>query len=186
MEHTTTKTTENTKIGSKIDKSTIETIDPILYEAGIKNGLNIKDIRFCGDIIKGKTQKEAYKQVAKPTTTDKSLEQQASRKSSNIKIKDTIKEVMTNNGLDDKTLIKKHTELLNKKEVITRNNVTTGLIETIPTGEIDVSAVKAGLDMAYKLKGHYDNKDTDNPKGKINTYIDKVAILLTDPNIKNG
>ncbi len=57
--------------------------------------------------------------------------------------------------LSDEMLAKKHKQLLDKQEVIVKNNVTSGEIDVIPTGEIDVQAVKAGLDMAYKLKGRY-------------------------------
>jgi phage terminase small subunit len=57
--------------------------------------------------------------------------------------------------LPDDKLLEKHSELLNKKEVIARNNVKSGEIEVIPTGEIDPQAVKSALDMAYKLKGSY-------------------------------
>lgn len=57
--------------------------------------------------------------------------------------------------IPDNLLVTKHLELLNKKEVITRNNVSSGEIEVLPTGQIDSQAVKAGLDMAYKLKGIY-------------------------------
>lgn len=57
--------------------------------------------------------------------------------------------------LPDKKLLLKHQELLNKQEVIVRNNVSTGEIEVIPTGQIDVTAVSKALDMAYKLKGTY-------------------------------
>lgn len=110
----TSKTTENTKTGTKIDKSTIETIDPILYEAGIKNGLNIKDIRFCGDIIKGKTQKEAYKNNIAKTTEDKSIEPRASSKASNVKIQDTIKDVLVSEKITSKSIVKKHLEIQNK------------------------------------------------------------------------
>lgn len=60
-----------------------------------------------------------------------------------------------NKYLPDDLLGKKHKELLNKKEVIIRNNNKTGKVETVKTGEIDANAVKAGLDMAYKLKGKY-------------------------------
>ncbi len=57
--------------------------------------------------------------------------------------------------IPDKLLVKKHLALLNKEEVITKNNMTTGEVDVIETGQIDAVAVKAGLDMAYKLKGHY-------------------------------
>lgn len=58
-------------------------------------------------------------------------------------------------ALPDELLAEKHLALLNKQEIVTKNNVTTGEIDIIPTGEIDVQAVKAGLEMAYKLKGSY-------------------------------
>jgi len=57
--------------------------------------------------------------------------------------------------LPDETLAEIHNKLLTKEEVIVRNNMSTGEMEVIPTGQIDVQAVKAGLDMAYKLKGSY-------------------------------
>src|SRR3989338_6804615 len=55
----------------------------------------------------------------------------------------------------DEVLREKHLALLNKKEVRIKNNMTTGEIEVVPTGQLDVPAVKAGLDMAYKVKGSY-------------------------------
>ena|SRR3990167_8224232 len=68
-----------------------------------------------------------------------------------------------NSGLDDNSLLKKHLTLLNKQEVIVRNNVTSGKIEVIHTGEIDSQSVAKGLDMAYKIKGHYTNeKQSEN------------------------
>lgn len=57
--------------------------------------------------------------------------------------------------LPDELLGEKHLALLNKEEIVTKNNMKSGEIDVIPTGEIDVQAVKAGLDMAYKLKGRY-------------------------------
>ena len=58
-------------------------------------------------------------------------------------------------ALSDDLIKEKHLALLNKQEVIVRNNVTTGQLEVIPTGQIDVQAVKAGLDMAFKVRGDY-------------------------------
>ena len=57
--------------------------------------------------------------------------------------------------LPDRLLGEKHRELLNKKEVRLKNNVSEGTVETIETGEIDAQAVSKGLEMAYKLKGRY-------------------------------
>ena len=73
-------------------------------------------------------------------------------------------------SIPDELLTEKHLELLNKKEVIVRNNVTTGEIETIPTGEIDVQAVAKGLDMAYKIKKQYEDKGNT-----VNIQINSVS-----------
>lgn len=66
-----------------------------------------------------------------------------------------FQELMDKIGLSDECLFAKHKQLLDKQEVVLRNNNTTKEIEAIPTGQIDVQAVKAALDMAYKLKGKY-------------------------------
>lgn len=77
--------------------------------------------------------------------------------------------------IPDDLIVRKHLALLNKEEVITKNNMTTGEIDVIPTGQIDVQAVKAGLDMTYKLKGLY------APEKSINL---EVTAHVTDPKLK--
>lgn len=57
--------------------------------------------------------------------------------------------------LPDELLAEKHLKLLNKQQVQLKNNVSSGEIDIIQTGEIDPMAVAKGLDMAYKLKGSY-------------------------------
>lgn len=64
--------------------------------------------------------------------------------------------------LSDKFLMKRHEELLNKKEVLVRGPHN----EVVETGELDANAVKAGLDMAYKIKGSY-QKDNEQKKSDI-------------------
>lgn len=58
-------------------------------------------------------------------------------------------------SIPDSLIVEKHLALLNKKEKVTKNNMTTGEIDVIDTGEIDVGAVSKGLDMIYKIKGTY-------------------------------
>lgn len=53
----------------------------------------------------------------------------------------------------DQFLLKKHRELLDKKEFVSVGGRGDRHIE--PTGEIDPQAVARGLDMAYKLKNKY-------------------------------
>ena len=55
--------------------------------------------------------------------------------------------------LPDSLIAEKHQALLNKKEqVVIRDGKTS---EIVITDEIDANAVKAGIDMAYKVKGKY-------------------------------
>lgn len=73
-------------------------------------------------------------------------------------------QVLLDEYLPDEFLAEKHKELFDKEEVVVRNNVATGQVDVIPTGQIDVQARKAALDMAYKIKGRYkeDGKITVN------------------------
>ncbi len=72
--------------------------------------------------------------------------------------------------LPDSLLAEKHRQLLDKKEVIVKNNNKTGEIEVIPTGEIDSTSVGKALDMAYKLKGK------NAPEKQIVTTIDSETL----------
>lgn len=72
--------------------------------------------------------------------------------------------------LPDGVLATKHRALLDKEQVITRNNNKTGEIETIRTGEMDTWAAKNALDLAYKIKNKYDN--TINIRGGISALSD--------------
>lgn len=81
--------------------------------------------------------------------------------------------------LPNSLLLEKHQQLLNKQEVIARNNIKSGEIEIIPTGEIDAQAVKSGLDMAYKLKGSYAAE-------KHEITVPKPILDLPDDNVKQN
>ena len=57
--------------------------------------------------------------------------------------------------IPDELLAERHKELLDKREVITTYDHSTGEKQAIITDMPDTNAVKAGLDMGYKLKGKY-------------------------------
>lgn len=121
--------------------------------------LSKKEKGFVRDIVKGKTGTKAV--LDNYNTTDENTA--ASIASENLrkpKIQEAIKSIA--DSIPDQLLVEKHLELLNKKEKITKNNMTTGQIDVIDTGEIDAQAVKAGLDMAYKLKGKYEAEKIDH------------------------
>ncbi len=67
--------------------------------------------------------------------------------------------------LPDSLLAKKHNELLKAKKK-TSIRIDDNIITS--TEELDVQAVKAGLDMAYKLKGKYEK---DNKQKQPNTIV---------------
>lgn len=74
--------------------------------------------------------------------------------------------------LPDKDLAAKHKELLNKQEIIMKNQG--GETICIPTGQLDTQAVKAALDMAYKIKGNY-KEDNDQKKVNVTVNIERLA-----------
>ena len=84
----------------------------------------------------------------------------ATRLLRDVKIQNAIKSIAEQ--IPDSLLVDKLKLLLNKEEVVTKNNMTTGEIDVIPTGQIDVQAVSKGLDMTFKLKGAYAPDKTIN------------------------
>lgn len=94
----------------------------------------------------------------------------------NLTDSDGYKELMKK-YLPDDLLAKKHLELLNKQEVIAKNNNTTGQIDIIPTGQMDVTAVAKALDMAYKIKGSYADPKVNMNPGTVNvTFINSPEV----------
>lgn len=75
--------------------------------------------------------------------------------------KDKIKNAIAE-ALPDELLAEKHLELLNK---------------TDEKGGIDVPAVRAGLDMAYKIKGSYapEKKKVEIEETESDEYLDRLA-----------
>lgn len=73
-------------------------------------------------------------------------------------------------GVTPGFLARKINQLLNKEQVIVRNNITTGLIETVETGEMDVQAVDKGITHALKLGlgGGYKDNQTNTTNQTIN------------------
>lgn len=135
--------------------------------------LSKKEKGFVQAIAKGKTGTQAVLE----NYDTKSENVAASIASENLrkpKIIQAVKSIA--DCIPDKLLVKKHLELLNKQEVITKNNVTTGEVDVIPTGEIDAQAVKAGLDMAYKIKGSY------APEEKSVTIREERILMLIQTN----
>lgn len=84
--------------------------------------------------------------------------------------------------IPNELLLEKHKALLEKVEVVTKNNVSTGEVDVIPTGQIDTQAVKAGLDMAYKVRGMYApaKHDLTTDGEKIESAPAKVILELEE------
>src|SRR4051794_22656753 len=69
-----------------------------------------------------------------------------------------FQELMEESGLTDDLLVKRHVELLNKRETAVvpagRDENDKAIYQKVDLGP-DTTAVTKGLDMAYKLKGSY-------------------------------
>ncbi len=114
--------------------------------------LTKKERGFIKDIANGESGIQAVKNNYNPKSTNA-----ANVMAVQIKKRPAVTKKLLSiaDSLPDKLLIEKHLALLNKKEVITKNNMTTGEIDVVETNEIDVQAVSKGLDLAYKLKGSF-------------------------------
>ncbi len=84
-------------------------------------------------------------------------------------------QALVNKYLPDSLLAKKHQELLNKEKILYKENKK-GDIEAVHTGEIDTQAVKAGLDLGYRIKGK--NQDTLTIKKTIEDMSDEELSRL--------
>lgn len=116
--------------------------------------LTENDIKFVEEVAKtgngSKSAKKAY-----GITKDNYSKLKAHRQMKKPKIIKAIAEM-----LPDDLLGEKHLALLNKID---------------ENGEIDVNAVKAGLDMAYKIKSTYAPEKTANVNMNISVDIEQKA-----------
>lgn len=81
------------------------------------------------------------------------------------KIQNAIKSIAEQ--IPDELLVEKHLALLNKEEVIYKNNNATKKIEAVGR-DIDAQAVGKGLEMAYRLKGSYAPEKTQTLSVTVN------------------
>lgn len=117
-----------------------------------KDKLSKKEEGFVKDYVKtGNGTRSALKNY--DTTSENVAGAIASENLRKPKIQKAILSIAKE--IPNSLLLEKHLALLKKQEVITKNNVSTGEVEVISTGQIDPTAVKNGLDLAYKLKGLY-------------------------------
>lgn len=114
--------------------------------------LTKKEQGFVKDVANGKSGTQAVKDNFNITDTNS-----AKSYAHKLKKKPKVYKRLTSiaDSIPDSLLVKRHLQLLNKQEIVTKNNMSTGEVDVIKTGEIDAIAVKAGLDMAYKLKSSY-------------------------------
>lgn len=150
--------------------------------------LTKKEKGFIKSIVKGKNGVQA----ALENYDTKDYSTAGAIASENLKKPKIIKAIKSiADKIPDSLLVEKHLALLKKEEVITKNNMTTGEIDVIPTGEIDANAVRAGLDMAYKLKGAYAPEKSvalniDIPIEARDKTRDTIIQFLNGRNTKNS
>jgi hypothetical protein len=116
-----------------------------------KDRLTEREAGYVKDIIKGKSRRQAVlnNYNLKNLSGSSAIVDRLSKKPRVIK-----KILSIANSIPDDLLVKRHLQLLNKKEKYSKT-LEDGSLELIDSGEIDVNAVQKGLDMAYKLKGEY-------------------------------
>lgn len=125
--------------------------------------------RYLGMVDKG----------VKPKLSEagKGIYSEAYLKSGKLQKTETWK-VLTDKFMPDSLLAEKNRQLLEKEEIIFKENLR-GEIEAIHTGEIDVQSVKAGLDLAYRVKGK--NQDSLVVKKPIEELTDaELAAMIKE------
>lgn len=112
---------------------------------------------------------EAMRQAGYPATTASNPQQLTRSKAW---------EELMEEHLPDKLLAEKHRELLMADKKITQYKKGEVIEQTI---EVDMPAIKAGLDMAYKLKGHYKgDKVLHSIDPELKAVIDQLNNILDE------
>ena len=85
-----------------------------------------------------------------------------------------FQQVIQKHFLSPEQVIDYHRKLFEKTETYTYKDKKTGKLKVIDTGEIDVSAVVAALNMYYKITGLYASRKT---KSELEHYNDEINNL---------
>lgn len=113
--------------------------------------------------------KSAFAKVVKGSTIKKAMQEVGYAQSTSLRTNKLTRtkgwNELMEKFLPDKLIAKRHTELLNKREIIKQFNGEGKMID-----QPDTQAVSKGLDMAYKIKGRYVN-EKDEPTRPINLII---------------
>ncbi len=121
-----------------------------------KTKLTKKERGFVKDYVLTENGTRAVKKNYE-VSTDGSARSIATENLTKPHIQEAIAEVKKTlaEAIPDELLTQRHLDLLNKKEVKRTFNHETGEWIEIETGQIDTEAVKAGVKMAYELKGSF-------------------------------
>jgi len=122
--------------------------------------LNKKQKAFVREIIKDGNGVRAVQKSYNPTTYS-AAGAIASQNLDRPYIVNAITKLMDEVGLDNKSVLKMHLKLLNKKEVVTHFDKD-GNFQVKETGEIDRTAVKDAIEINNKLRGLYGREKNDN------------------------
>ncbi len=129
--------------------------------------------RYLGMVDKG----------VKPKLSEagKGVYSEAYLKSGKLQKTETWK-ALTDKFMPDELLAEKNRQLLEKEKILYKENKK-GDIEAVHTGEIDTQAVKAGLDLAYRVKGK--NQDSLTVKKPIEELTDaELAAMIKEEQAK--
>jgi hypothetical protein len=114
--------------------------------------LTAKQRKLIKGIADGKTQRAAAKSAG-------ITEQHACELLKKPEILETIQQLMSKHGLDDVSLLKKHSELLDATKTVSAVSGRDAGADSVDFVDVpDWQARAKGLEMAYKLKGAFTEK----------------------------
>lgn len=134
----------------------------------MKMALNMRQEKFIQNIIKGMSQRQAYKDVYKSKYSDKAIDEHASTLFNSAKVQERYKELLKE--LEDKAIMSAKermiwlSEVINniqREEVYVRNSE--GKDVLMGSRNADLSTKIKALDTLNKMSGEY----TTNIKGNI-------------------
>ncbi len=92
--------------------------------------------------------------------------------SASLMVKSKTWKFILNEQMPDELLAERHVELLNKRDITHIKDSTGAIVQTIDNGP-ETAAVSKALEMAYRLKGSYDEQKGDEKKVNIYNLIYK-------------
>lgn len=126
--------------------------------------LNVKQEKFIQNIVKGMSQREAYKNAYKAKYSEKSIDEKACVLFNSEKVQERYKELM--NRLQDKSIMSA------KERMVWLSNVINGEVKTHADTEAYMTDKIKALDILNKMSGEYITKVEADVNNEISINIE--------------